>query len=107
MATSPTTTTTNQTSATARQVHEDLERMVQTRGHDDTALVKLARTEGERLWRGMKRHPFVSAVGVALGAGALAACVGAAEITFATALAFAAYKVLREGEPPDRGARGD
>jgi hypothetical protein len=48
----------------------------------------------------MKRHPFASTIALAVGITAVSALIGAAEVALGAAAAFAAYKVLREGEPP-------
>ena len=48
----------------------------------------------------MKSYPFISVAALAVGATALASVVGVVELTFGAAVAYAAYKVLREGEPP-------
>lgn len=91
---------THDPSATARMVHEDLEHTFVSHSESDSVLVHLAKSGGERVWRAMKRHPFVSVLAVAVSGTALAAAVGVAELTFGAALGYAAYKVLREGEPP-------
>jgi hypothetical protein len=48
----------------------------------------------------MKRHPFASTMVTAVAVTAVAGLVGAAEVALGATAAFAAYKVLREGEPP-------
>jgi hypothetical protein len=47
----------------------------------------------------MKRHPFASTMVMAVAVTAVAGLVGAAEVALGATAAFAAYKVLREGEP--------
>lgn len=98
--------TTNPTSVTAKQVHDDIEQALGTpTARTETPAEKLEeklKSGGAVLWRAMKRHPFLSMVAIAFGGVAAASAVGAAEIWFGGALAFAAYKVLREGEPPMR-----
>jgi hypothetical protein len=96
--------TINATSATAKQVHDDIEQTLETplprvltRGEK---LEDRLRTGGAAVWSVMKRHPFLSMVAITIGGVAAASAVGAAEIWFGGVLAFAAYKVLREGEPP-------
>jgi hypothetical protein len=95
---------TTTTSLTAKQVHEDIERTLGSRpARPETPAEKLEaalKDGGAAAWCVMKRHPFLSAAAIAFGAIALAAAIGAAELSFGGALAFAAYKVLREGEPP-------
>jgi hypothetical protein len=94
------------TSLTAKQVHDDIEQSLrcgpavpETRAEKLEAMIK---SGGAAAWRIMKRHPFLSMAAVAIGGIAAAATVGAAELWFGGALAFAAYKILREGEPPMR-----
>jgi hypothetical protein len=91
------------TSPTAKQVHDDIEQILQAAAAAETRAEKLEgmlKTGGARLWRAMKRHPFLSMAALAVGGIGMAAAVGAAELWFGGALAFAAYKILREGEPP-------
>ena len=94
----------NDTSKTARQVHDDVEHTLgsRTSSADDLGgrLEDVAKRGGARVWCAMKRHPFLAASTLAVGGVALAMTVGAAELTLGTAFAFAVYKVLREGEPP-------
>jgi hypothetical protein len=100
--------TTNATSVTAKQVHDDIEQTLGTPVPAETAARRLEeklKSGGSALWRTMKRHPFLSMVAIAVGGVAVASAVGAAEIWFGGAIAFAAYKVLREGEPPMRVLR--
>jgi hypothetical protein len=98
--------TTTQTSVTAKQVHDDIEQALGAQAaraetHAEKLEAKL-KNGGALLSRTMKRHPFISMVALAFGGVAVATACGAAEIWFGGALAFAAYKVLREGEPPMR-----
>jgi hypothetical protein len=96
--------TTNTTSVTARQVHDDIEQTLKSRSAaPETAVAKLeaaAKSVGATVWRFMKCHPFLSIAALATGGVMAASAVGAAELVFGGALAFAAYKILREGEPP-------
>lgn len=98
-------------SPTARQFHADVEAALTESGRvafteDDTGkglaatVRRIAKRQGRSAWSFMKRHPFVSVLALGAATGALALEVGAAELTLAGAVAFAAYKVLREGEPP-------
>jgi hypothetical protein len=91
-------------SATARQVHDDIERTLGAAPGPNTwsRQVGSLKTQGQRAWRAMKRHPFLSVVAVAFVATAVADEVGVGELAFGAVVAFAAYKVLREGEPPLR-----
>jgi hypothetical protein len=105
-------TTTNATSVTAKQVHDDIEQTLGVPGapaaKSETQAEKLeARIKkgGAALWRTMKHHPFLSMAAIAVGGIVAASAVGAAEIWFGGVIAFAAYKVLREGEPPMRVLR--
>jgi hypothetical protein len=96
----------NATSATAKQVHDDIEQAFEAppervRKRAERFEEKL-KSGGAAVWRVMKRHPFLAMAAIAVGGVAAASTVGAAEIWFGGALAFAAYKVLREGEPPMR-----
>jgi hypothetical protein len=92
------------TSATAKQVHDDIEEALGTgptrRETRTEAVGALLKNGGASVWRTMKRHPFLAMATVAVAGVALATSIGAAELWFGGALAFAAYKVLREGEPP-------
>ncbi|HZU81323.1 MAG TPA: hypothetical protein VE987_00320 [Polyangiaceae bacterium] len=88
---------------TARQVHDDIEQTLQARsakGRVSERIEDALKSRGQRAWSFMKRHPLLSVIGVAVGGFAAAAEIGVAEVAFGSALAFAAYKVLREGEPP-------
>jgi hypothetical protein len=95
---------TNTTSMTARQVHDDIEQTLKSHAvSPETAVEKLeatAKRYGATVWRFMKRHPFLSMAALATGGVVAASAVGAAELVFGGVLAFAAYKILREGEPP-------
>jgi hypothetical protein len=92
------------TSVTAHQLHEDIEQTLETRAQPpETRVGRIEeRLKGgaQALWDVMKRHPFVSFAALTVIGSATAAAVGAAELAFGGALALAAYKVLREGEPP-------
>jgi hypothetical protein len=96
------------TKPTARQVHDDIESLLGSRplphGWSGRVLGSL-KSSGERAWRTMKAHPFVSVAALAIGATAAATLVGVVELTFGAAVGYAAYKVLREGEPPLRAVR--
>lgn len=88
----------------ARQLRADIDHVLrprEARGESVTdELERRARRGGLVAWRAMKRHPFVSVAVLGLGGVAAAAVVGAGELAFGVAVALAAYKVLREGEPP-------
>lgn len=89
--------------ATARRIHDDIQQMLQShtaRGHRQEALEKAVKERGASLWRAMKRHPFLSMTAFGVCSVAAAATFGVAEVAFGTAVAIAAYKILREGEPP-------
>ncbi len=86
-------------SPTARQVHDDVEGALRRRPSASPAANRLRRASAI-VWRATKRHPFAASALLGAGGMAAAAAVGVAELSFAAALAFAAYKVLREGEPP-------
>jgi hypothetical protein len=91
------------TSPTARQIHDDIERVlrvVRAAASPSERIGCALKSGGQRTWRAMKRHPFLAVVAMGVGGIAAASAVGAAELTFGAVLAFAAYKVLREGEPP-------
>lgn len=91
---------------TARELRHDIERVLRRRrarpGTTTATLESRLKSTGARGWHFLRRHP---AMGVALvggGAFAAAASVGVGELAFAVGAAFAAYKVLRKGEAPDR-----
>lgn len=89
--------------ATARRIHDDIQQMLQlrtARGQRHEALEDAVKARGAAVWRAMKRHPFLSMTALGLCGVAAAASIGVAELAFGAALALAAYKVLREGEPP-------
>jgi hypothetical protein len=89
--------------STARQIHDDIEQTLgshKARGARREALEGALKARGLRAWNTMKRHPFLSVVAIGSCAAMAAATVGVAELAFGAALALAAYKVLREGEPP-------
>jgi hypothetical protein len=93
---------------TARQVHDDIESLLGPRPPPHSWSGRIAsslKSGGERAWRVMKSHPFASVAALALGATAVASVVGVVELTFGAAVAYAAYKVLREGEPPLRAVQ--
>ena len=88
---------------TARQIHDDIEQTLgsrKARGAMREALENAVKVRGLFVWGAMKRHPFFAMVAIGTCAVAAAATVGVAELAFGSVLAFAAYKVLREGEPP-------
>lgn len=88
---------------TARQVHDDIEQTLAIRsakGGVPKRIEDTAKDAGRSAWRLMKRHPFLAVFAVGVGGIALAAEIGVAELALGGALALAAYKVLREGEPP-------
>jgi hypothetical protein len=92
---------------TARQFHEDIEnalrgRRAATNDRLSDQLRHKAKAGGRTVWRLAKRHPFVAVVLLGAAGTAAAAEIGVAELTLGGALAFAAYKVLRQGEPPLR-----
>jgi hypothetical protein len=94
---------TNTTSLTAKQLHDDIEQILKSlevspEGIDET-LEAAAKRYCTRVWCFMKRHPFLSMAALGAAGVAAASAVGAAELLFGGALAFAAYKILREGEP--------
>jgi hypothetical protein len=89
--------------ATARRIHDDIQQMLQlrtARGQKHEVLEDAVKARGAAVWRAMKRHPFLSMSVVGVCGIAAAASFGVAELAFGAALAIAAYKVLREGEPP-------
>jgi hypothetical protein len=91
-------------SQTARQVHDDIEHTLEMRSAKQGTFAEkaeaLAKGSGAALWRTMKRHPFLSVMALGAVGVSAAVAVGVAELAFGSALAIAAYKVLREGEPP-------
>jgi hypothetical protein len=96
------------THPTARQVHDDIEGMLgrSPAAHTWSGRVgRSAKKNGQRAWHTMKRYPFLSVAAMAIGATALASVVGVVELTFGCAVAYATYKVLREGEPPLRAVQ--
>jgi hypothetical protein len=97
-------TKSNGSTVTARRLHDDIEHIFHPRRDvDGDRVVELenkAKELAESAWCAMKRHPFVSLLVIGAGGVALAASVGVGELAFGAALAIAAYKVLREGEPP-------
>jgi hypothetical protein len=91
-------------SVAARRVHEDIEQTLEARtrsfGTRAGRLEALFKDGLDAAWELMKHHPFASFAAVAVVGTAAAATFGATEVVFGSALALAAYKVLREGEPP-------
>lgn len=88
---------------TTRRIHDDIQQMLQlrtARGQRHEALEEAVKARGAAAWHAMKRHPFLSMTAVAVCGVAAAASFGVAELAFGAALAVAAYKVLRDGEPP-------
>lgn len=94
----------NRVSHAVKQIHDDIQQLLHVRepaGEGTTGrLERACKTRGEALWNGMKRHPFASVLVLGAAAIGVASAVGAAELAFGTAIAIAAYRVLREGEPP-------
>jgi hypothetical protein len=93
----------NRVSFTAKQMHDDIEQSLGSHAPHGTRAEKLdarLKSGGTVIWRAMKRHPFLAMAALALGGVAAASAVGAAELLLGAAVAVAAYKVLREGEPP-------
>jgi hypothetical protein len=88
---------------TARQFHDDIEQTLgsrMARGAVREALENALKVRGLIVWGAMKRHPFLAMLAIGTCGVAAAVTVGVAELAFGSALAFAAYKILREGEPP-------
>jgi aromatic ring-opening dioxygenase catalytic subunit (LigB family) len=95
----------DQGNPTARQFHKDIEDALAEKAHPKAAplaakLTRMAKCGGRAAWHFMKEHPFVSVLALGAAATLVAAQIGVAEITLGGAVAFAAYKVIREGEPP-------
>jgi hypothetical protein len=89
--------------STARRIHEDIQQALhlrRARGARLEAIEEAVKTRGLAAWSAMKRHPFLTIAVLGACGVAAAAAVGVVELAFGTALALAAYKVLREGEPP-------
>ena len=87
----------------ARRIHNDIEQSLSShlaRGARREAIEKALKSRGLELWNTMKRHPFLAIAAVGTCGVIAAATVGVAEVAFGAAIAVAAYKVLREGEPP-------
>jgi hypothetical protein len=88
-------------SATARQVHDDVEGTLRPREPGAAGrLQDRLKAAGGAVWQAAKRHPFLASATLGVTGAIGAVTIGATELAFAGALAFAAYKVLREGEPP-------
>jgi Zn-dependent alcohol dehydrogenase len=91
-------------SHTVRQIHDDIEQTLDAstaRGEGCALRLERAfKSGGGAVWNTMKRHPFAAVLVLGAAAVAVASAVGAAELAFGTAIAIAAYRVLREGEPP-------
>jgi hypothetical protein len=88
----------------ARRIHNDIEQSLSShsapRGTRLEALESTLKTRGLQIWKTMKRHPFLAIAAVGTCGVVAAVSLGVAEVAFGTAIAVAAYKVLREGEPP-------
>jgi hypothetical protein len=90
-------------SATAKQVHDDVEESLRPRDREPGSAGRLQdrlKTASGAVWQAAKRHPFLASAALGVAGAVGAVTIGATELAFAGALAFAAYKVLREGEPP-------
>jgi hypothetical protein len=87
----------------ARRIHNDIEQILSSHSAHGTKREELERalkTRGLQVWKAMKRHPFLAIAAVGTCGVMAAVTFGMAEVAFGTAVAIAAYKVLREGEPP-------
>jgi hypothetical protein len=87
----------------ARRIHNDIEQSLSSHSAHGTKREELERalkTRALQVWNAMKRHPFVAIAAVGTCGVVAAVTLGVAEVAFGTAIAVAAYKVLREGEPP-------
>jgi hypothetical protein len=89
--------------STVRRIHDDIQQALHARaarGARHEALEEAIKSRGLRVWSAMKRHPFLTIAVIGACSVAAAATIGVAELAFGSALAIAAYKILREGEPP-------
>jgi hypothetical protein len=66
-----------------------------------------ARTEGgfDRVWRVLRRRPYMGVVAATGTAFALATLLGPVEIAFAIGSGYAAYLILKKGEPPSKAVK--
>jgi hypothetical protein len=88
---------------TARRLHDDIQQALgsrHARGARHEAIERAVKRGGTHVWRAMKRHPFLTMAAIGACGVAAAATVGVGELVVGSVLAFAVYKVLREGEPP-------
>jgi hypothetical protein len=92
------------TSSLTEQLHADIEQLLhdcrEAEGTIAERLEAMLKSGGWKVWCAMKRHPFLAVAAVGVGSVAAATAVGAAELSLGVVVALAAYKVLREGEPP-------
>jgi hypothetical protein len=86
-----------------RRFHDDIQQALgarHARGARHEAIEDTVKLGGTRVWRAMKRHPFLTMAALGVCGVAAASAIGVGELVVGSVLAFAAYKVLREGEPP-------
>ncbi|HEX4449073.1 MAG TPA: hypothetical protein VH044_20170 [Polyangiaceae bacterium] len=89
----------------AQEIRADIDHALHTRhfGHGKV-LFKVedgAKSAGTKVWELMKEHPYGGIAAVSAAGFVLAASAGVGELAVAGIFGYAAYKVLRRGEPVD------
>ncbi len=62
----------------------------------------LVKQSGSKAWGGLKRHSSLGVVTLGVLGVVLAEAVGAGELAFGVAVAYAGFRVLRRGEPVEK-----
>jgi hypothetical protein len=86
-----------------QEVRSDIERSLRTRhfGHGKIlfALEDRAKTAGDRLWVRLKRRPYAGICAATALGFTVASMTGVGELAVAVLCGYAAYEVLRRGQP--------
>jgi len=82
-----------------RAEHETLVERVEQKGED------LAERTGDKIWRALRKPPYLGVAATAAGGVWVASMLGVAELAFGIALGYLAYLVLEKGLPPSEALR--
>jgi hypothetical protein len=94
--TTPTTTTpTTTTSGAGKAKGKGITRWIEDRSEGGV----------DRVWRVLRRRPYLGVAAAAGAAFALATALGPVEIAFAAGAGYAAYLTLKKGEPPSQAVK--
>src|SRR5262249_42043191 len=82
-----------------RAEHENAFERAEDKGED------LAESAGDKLWRALRRRPYLGVAVTAAGGVWLASVIGVAELAFGAAVGYATYLILKKRMSPSRALR--